>query len=83
MGENRTHNTVSTVSRVSNHEDRAALNHLRPDWTGDLITQSMLTALTISDLEILQRGDASQSDHAPNARCQVMPLWLMFILSRR
>jgi hypothetical protein len=31
MGENRTHNTVSTVSRVSDHEDRAALNHLRPD----------------------------------------------------
>jgi hypothetical protein len=36
-----------------------------------LIVQTMLTVLTISDLEILQRGDASQSDHALDARCQV------------
>jgi hypothetical protein len=27
MGENRTHDTVSTVSRVSNYGDRAGLNH--------------------------------------------------------
>jgi hypothetical protein len=27
MGEHRTHNTVSTVSRVSDHGDRAGLNH--------------------------------------------------------
>jgi hypothetical protein len=30
MGENRTHNTVSTVSRVSDHGDRAGLNHPLP-----------------------------------------------------
>ena len=30
MGENRTHNTVSTVSRVSDHGDRAGLNHPPP-----------------------------------------------------
>jgi hypothetical protein len=30
MGENRTHNTVSTVSRVSGHGDRAGLNHPPP-----------------------------------------------------
>ena len=29
-GENRTHNTVSTVSRVSDHGDRAGLNHPPP-----------------------------------------------------
>jgi hypothetical protein len=27
MGENRTHHTVRTVSRVSEHGDRAGLNH--------------------------------------------------------
>ena len=32
MGENRTHDTVSTVSRVSDHGDRAGLNHPPPDW---------------------------------------------------
>jgi hypothetical protein len=30
MGENRTHNTVSTVSRVSDHGDRAGLNYPPP-----------------------------------------------------
>ena len=30
MGENRTHDTVSTVSRVSDHGDRAGLNHPPP-----------------------------------------------------
>ena len=30
MGENRTHNTVSTVSRVSDNGDRAGLNHPPP-----------------------------------------------------
>ena len=30
MGENRTHNTVSTVSRVSDHGDTARLNHPPP-----------------------------------------------------
>ena len=30
MGENRTHDTVSTVSRVSDHGDRVGLNHPRP-----------------------------------------------------
>jgi hypothetical protein len=30
IGENRTHDTVSTVSRVSNHGDRAGLNHPPP-----------------------------------------------------
>ena len=30
MGENRTRDTVSTVSRVSDHGDRAGLNHPRP-----------------------------------------------------
>ena len=30
MGENRTHNTVSTVSRVSDHGDRAGLNINHP-----------------------------------------------------
>ncbi len=30
MDENRTHNTVSTVSRVSDHGDRAGLNHPLP-----------------------------------------------------
>ena len=30
MGENRTHDTVSTVSRVSDHEDRAGPNHSPP-----------------------------------------------------
>ena len=30
MGENRTHDTVSTVSRVSDHGDRAGLNHPLP-----------------------------------------------------
>ena len=28
--ENRTHDTVSTVSRVSDHGDRAGLNHPQP-----------------------------------------------------
>src|SRR5262245_23585493 len=51
-------------------------------WTGTLIVQTMLTALTISDLEIHQRGDASQSDHAPDARCQVMALWSMYNIVR-
>ena len=32
MGENRTHDTVSTVSRVSDHGDRAGQTILRPDW---------------------------------------------------
>jgi hypothetical protein len=31
MGENRTHNTVSTVSPVSDHGDRAGLNHPPPE----------------------------------------------------
>jgi hypothetical protein len=30
MGENRSHNTVSTVSRVSDNDHEAALNHPRP-----------------------------------------------------
>ena len=30
MGENRTHDTVSTVSRVSDHGDRAGINHPPP-----------------------------------------------------
>ena len=30
VGENRTHDTVSTVSRVSDHGDRAGLNHPSP-----------------------------------------------------
>ena len=30
IGQNRTHNTVSTVSRVSDHGDRAGLNHPPP-----------------------------------------------------
>jgi hypothetical protein len=30
MGENRTHDTVSTVSRVSDYGDRAGLNHPPP-----------------------------------------------------
>jgi hypothetical protein len=30
MGENRTHDTVSTVSRVGDHGDRAGLNHPPP-----------------------------------------------------
>jgi hypothetical protein len=30
MGENRTHNTVSTVSRGSDHGDGAGLNHPPP-----------------------------------------------------
>ena len=30
MGENRTHDTVSTVSRVSDHGDRVGLNHPPP-----------------------------------------------------
>jgi hypothetical protein len=30
MGENRTHDTVSTVSRVRDHGDRAGLNHPPP-----------------------------------------------------
>src|SRR5437660_8248217 len=30
MDENRTHDTVSTVSRVSDHGDRAGLNHPLP-----------------------------------------------------
>jgi hypothetical protein len=30
MGENRTHDTVTTVSRVSDHGDRAGLNHPPP-----------------------------------------------------
>ena len=30
MGENRIHNTVSTVSRVSDHGDRAGLNRPSP-----------------------------------------------------
>jgi hypothetical protein len=30
MGENRTHDTVSTVSRVSDNGDRAGLNHPPP-----------------------------------------------------
>ena len=30
MGENRTHDTVSTVSHVSDHGDRAGLNHPPP-----------------------------------------------------
>jgi hypothetical protein len=30
IGENRTHDTVSTVSRVRDHGDRAGLNHPPP-----------------------------------------------------
>src|SRR6516165_1614892 len=45
MGENRTHNTVSTVSRASDHRDRASLNH-PPPGTGALIVQTMLTVVT-------------------------------------
>ena len=32
MGENRTHGTVSTVSRVSDHEIGRVQTILRPDW---------------------------------------------------
>jgi hypothetical protein len=38
-----------------------------------LVVQTLLTVVTISDLGILQRRDALQSDHAPNAHCHVMP----------
>ena len=41
--------------------------------TGALLPQTMLTVLTITDVGILQRGDVSQSDHAPDARCNVTP----------
>jgi hypothetical protein len=48
-GENRTHDTVSTVSRVSDHGDRASLNN-KPSsartGTGALIVQTMLTVVT-------------------------------------
>jgi hypothetical protein len=30
MGENRTHSTVSTVSRAGDHRDRPGLNHPPP-----------------------------------------------------
>ena len=51
MGENRTHDTVSTVSRVSDHGDRPGLTSSARTGTGALIVQTMLTVLTqIADI---------------------------------
>jgi hypothetical protein len=46
VGENRTHDTVSTVSRASDQGDRAGLNHPPPGLEGALIVQTMLTVVT-------------------------------------
>ena len=46
MSENRTHDTVSTVSRISDHGDRAGLPSSARTGTGALIVQTMLTVVT-------------------------------------
>ena len=47
MGENRTNDTVSTVSRISDHGDRAGNETiLRPDWNRRFNRADALTVLT-------------------------------------